>query len=50
MCSFFLLISHKECFELSDQFVCVLFMSFLSVCVCVVIVFMAVPSDKPIAG
>ena len=25
----------KECFELSDQFIGVLFMSFLSVCVCV---------------
>ena len=33
--SFFLPISHKECFELSDQLIYVLFMSFLSVCVCV---------------
>ena len=49
ICSFFLLICHKECFELSDQFVCVLFMSFF-VCVCVVFVFMSVPSDQPIAG
>ena len=48
ICSFFLLLSHKECFDLSDQFVCALFMSFLSVCV--VFVFMSVPSDQPIAG
>ena len=32
--SFFLLLSQKECFELSDHFVCVLFMSFFVCCFC----------------
>ena len=34
MCSFFLLISDKECFELSDQFMCSLHVFFACVCCC----------------
>ena len=38
ICSFFLPISHKECFESSDLFIPILLVSFLSLCVIVMCV------------